>query len=151
MIPPCSPHFPSYPLQSRLPPEVNRILYVRNLPFRITAEELYDIFGKYGAVYQIRLGDGVCRCVALGYFFNVGCFVGVCFYQIYSFILSSVTHIYMCLSSILLLNTVYYYCFHLNTTTTFWNHNFQYTRIFMMLNELLITCPDLMLEDGIWS
>mmetsp|Transcript_17722 Transcript_17722/g.27151 ORF Transcript_17722/g.27151 Transcript_17722/m.27151 type:complete len:139 (-) Transcript_17722:42-458(-) len=42
---------------SRLPPEVNRILYVRNLPFRITPEELYDIFGKYGAVYQIRLGD----------------------------------------------------------------------------------------------
>jgi len=42
---------------SRLPPEVNRILYVRNLPFKITAEELYDIFGKYGAVYQIRLGD----------------------------------------------------------------------------------------------
>lgn len=43
--------------QSRLPPEVNRILYVRNLPFRITAEELYDIFGKYGAVFQIRLGE----------------------------------------------------------------------------------------------
>mmetsp|Transcript_3306 Transcript_3306/g.4945 ORF Transcript_3306/g.4945 Transcript_3306/m.4945 type:complete len:136 (+) Transcript_3306:150-557(+) len=42
---------------SRLPPEVNRILYVRNLPFRITADELYDIFGKYGAVYQIRLGE----------------------------------------------------------------------------------------------
>ncbi|EED96292.1 predicted protein, partial [Thalassiosira pseudonana CCMP1335] len=41
----------------RLPPEVNRILYVRNLPFRITSEELYDIFGKYGAVYQIRLGE----------------------------------------------------------------------------------------------
>uniref|UniRef100_A0A7S1ZE33 RRM domain-containing protein n=1 Tax=Ditylum brightwellii TaxID=49249 RepID=A0A7S1ZE33_9STRA len=42
---------------ARLPPEVNRILYVRNLPFKITSEELYDIFGKYGAVYQIRLGD----------------------------------------------------------------------------------------------
>mmetsp|Transcript_35729 Transcript_35729/g.86463 ORF Transcript_35729/g.86463 Transcript_35729/m.86463 type:complete len:133 (+) Transcript_35729:100-498(+) len=42
---------------SKLPPEVNRILYVRNLPFQITAEELYTIFGKYGAVYQIRLGD----------------------------------------------------------------------------------------------
>jgi pre-mRNA branch site protein p14 len=40
-----------------LPPEVNRILYVRNLPFKIAAEELYDIFGKYGAVYQIRLGE----------------------------------------------------------------------------------------------
>lgn len=44
-------------LTARLPPEVNRILYVRNLPFKITADELYDIFGKYGAVYQIRLGD----------------------------------------------------------------------------------------------
>jgi pre-mRNA branch site protein p14 len=43
--------------QSRLPPEVNRILYVRNLPFNMTAEELYGIFGKYGAVYQIRVGD----------------------------------------------------------------------------------------------
>mmetsp|Transcript_11300 Transcript_11300/g.18701 ORF Transcript_11300/g.18701 Transcript_11300/m.18701 type:complete len:132 (-) Transcript_11300:1008-1403(-) len=42
---------------SRLPPEVNRILYVRNLPFSITAEELYAVFGKYGGVYQIRLGD----------------------------------------------------------------------------------------------
>jgi pre-mRNA branch site protein p14 len=60
----------------RLPPEVNRILYVRcvrsallhaccraltrsgcrsNLPFNISAEEMYDIFGKYGAVRQIRL------------------------------------------------------------------------------------------------
>ena len=41
---------------ARLPPEVNRVLYVRNLPFKITAEEMYDIFGKYGAVRQIRLG-----------------------------------------------------------------------------------------------
>mmetsp|Transcript_17391 Transcript_17391/g.33005 ORF Transcript_17391/g.33005 Transcript_17391/m.33005 type:complete len:129 (+) Transcript_17391:51-437(+) len=42
---------------SKLPPEVNRILYVRNLPYTITAEELYAIFGKYGAVFQIRLGE----------------------------------------------------------------------------------------------
>eukprot|EP00612_Vaucheria_litorea_P002800 CAMPEP_0171459524 /NCGR_PEP_ID=MMETSP0945-20130129/4775_1 /TAXON_ID=109269 /ORGANISM="Vaucheria litorea, Strain CCMP2940" /LENGTH=123 /DNA_ID=CAMNT_0011985563 /DNA_START=69 /DNA_END=440 /DNA_ORIENTATION=- len=42
---------------ARLPPEVNRILYVRNLPFKITADEMYDIFGKYGAIRQIRLGD----------------------------------------------------------------------------------------------
>merc|ERR1719442_121033 len=26
----------------RLPPEVNRILYVRNLPYKISADELYD-------------------------------------------------------------------------------------------------------------
>jgi pre-mRNA branch site protein p14 len=42
---------------TRLPPEVNRIIFVRNLPFKITAEEMYDIFGKYGTIFQIRLGD----------------------------------------------------------------------------------------------
>ena len=41
----------------RLPPEVNRALYVRNLPFKITSEEMYDIFGKFGAIRQIRLGN----------------------------------------------------------------------------------------------
>mmetsp|Transcript_37836 Transcript_37836/g.44125 ORF Transcript_37836/g.44125 Transcript_37836/m.44125 type:complete len:120 (-) Transcript_37836:102-461(-) len=41
---------------ARLPPEVNRIIYVRNLPYKITAEELYDIFGRYGAIRQIRKG-----------------------------------------------------------------------------------------------
>jgi len=28
---------------------------VRNLPFKITAEEMYDIFGKFGPIRQIRL------------------------------------------------------------------------------------------------
>ena len=41
----------------RLPPEVNRALYGRNLPFKITSEEMYDIFGKFGAIRQIRLGN----------------------------------------------------------------------------------------------
>lgn len=41
---------------NRLPPEVNRILYVRNLPFKISSDDLYDIFGKYGAIRQIRIG-----------------------------------------------------------------------------------------------
>ncbi|KAK2162630.1 hypothetical protein LSH36_95g07059 [Paralvinella palmiformis] len=41
----------------KLPPEVNRILYVKNLPYKITAEEMYDIFGKYGAIRQIRVGN----------------------------------------------------------------------------------------------
>ncbi|KAI8809227.1 hypothetical protein BJ742DRAFT_805486 [Cladochytrium replicatum] len=41
----------------RLPPEVNRILFVRNLPFKITAEEMYDLFGKYGPIRQIRVGN----------------------------------------------------------------------------------------------
>ena len=35
---------------TRLPPEVNRIIFVRNLPFKISNDELYDIFGKYGVV-----------------------------------------------------------------------------------------------------
>ncbi|RKP11109.1 hypothetical protein THASP1DRAFT_27143 [Thamnocephalis sphaerospora] len=42
--------------RGRLPPDVNRILLVRNLPYKITAEEMYDIFGKYGAIRQIRSG-----------------------------------------------------------------------------------------------
>lgn len=41
----------------KLSPEVNRILFVRNLPYAVTGEELYTIFGKYGAIFQIRLGD----------------------------------------------------------------------------------------------
>merc|ERR1712131_93352 len=40
----------------KLPPEVNRILYVRNLPYKITTEELYDIFGNFGALRQVRIG-----------------------------------------------------------------------------------------------
>ncbi|EGR27413.1 RNA binding protein, putative [Ichthyophthirius multifiliis] len=40
----------------RLPPEVNRVVYVRNLPYKITAEELYDVFGNYGPIRQIRKG-----------------------------------------------------------------------------------------------
>ena len=41
----------------KLPPEFNRLLYVRNLPINITDEDMYDIFGKYGAIRQIRLGQ----------------------------------------------------------------------------------------------
>ncbi len=29
----------------------------RSLPFKIAAEDMYDIFGKYGAIRQIRLGN----------------------------------------------------------------------------------------------
>ena len=32
-------------------------MYVRNLPFGITDEDVYDIFGKYGAIRQIRVGN----------------------------------------------------------------------------------------------
>merc|ERR1719316_235113 len=34
----------------RLPPEVNRILYVRNLPYKISADELYDIYDAKNAM-----------------------------------------------------------------------------------------------------
>ncbi|KAF5942653.1 hypothetical protein HYC85_020295 [Camellia sinensis] len=40
---------------TQLPPEVNRVPYVQNLPFNISSEEMYDIFGKYGAIRQIRI------------------------------------------------------------------------------------------------
>uniref|UniRef100_A0A7E4V1K1 RRM domain-containing protein n=1 Tax=Panagrellus redivivus TaxID=6233 RepID=A0A7E4V1K1_PANRE len=41
----------------KLPPNVNRILYVKNLPYKITSEEMYEIFGKFGAIRQIRVGS----------------------------------------------------------------------------------------------
>lgn len=40
----------------KLPKDANRIIFVRGLPFKITPDELYDIFGKYGSVRQIRRG-----------------------------------------------------------------------------------------------
>ena len=39
-----------------LAPEVNKIIYVRNLPYKITPDELYDVFGRFGAIRQIRKG-----------------------------------------------------------------------------------------------
>ncbi len=36
---------------------MNRILFVRNLPYKITAEELFDLFGRYGAIRQVRIGE----------------------------------------------------------------------------------------------
>jgi RNA recognition motif-containing protein len=33
----------------------NRILYVKNLSFKVTTEELFDLFGRFGAIRQIRL------------------------------------------------------------------------------------------------
>eukprot|EP01056_Protomagalhaensia_sp_Gyna25_P003424 Protomagalhaensia_sp_Gyna_25__3423@NODE_3091_length_737_cov_13_796562_g2584_i0_p1_GENE_NODE_3091_length_737_cov_13_796562_g2584_i0NODE_3091_length_737_cov_13_796562_g2584_i0_p1_ORF_typecomplete_len172_score33_14RRM_1/PF00076_22/1_6e15RRM_5/PF13893_6/1_7e13RRM_8/PF11835_8/4_2e07RRM_8/PF11835_8/1_3e03RRM_7/PF16367_5/3_1e06DUF4523/PF15023_6/0_016RRM_occluded/PF16842_5/0_045_NODE_3091_length_737_cov_13_796562_g2584_i071517 len=40
----------------KLPKDANRIVWVRGLPYKITSDELYDIFGKYGSVRQIRKG-----------------------------------------------------------------------------------------------
>eukprot|EP00915_Cephaloidophora_sp_WS-2016_P001125 GHVH01001548.1.p1 GENE.GHVH01001548.1~~GHVH01001548.1.p1 ORF type:complete len:198 (-),score=19.63 GHVH01001548.1:105-653(-) len=41
----------------KLSPECSRIVYVRNLPYKIISEELYDLFGKYGTIQQIRKGN----------------------------------------------------------------------------------------------
>lgn len=40
---------------ARLPPEVNRVLFVKQLPYDMTGEEMYDLFGKYGGIRQIRM------------------------------------------------------------------------------------------------
>ncbi|KAF2835607.1 pre-mRNA branch site protein p14 [Patellaria atrata CBS 101060] len=40
----------------KLAPEVNRALFVKNLNFNVTTEELFELFGKFGPVRQIRQG-----------------------------------------------------------------------------------------------
>ncbi len=45
------------PFQSKLPPGANRILFVKNLNYQITGEDLYDLFGRYGSIRQIRIGN----------------------------------------------------------------------------------------------
>jgi hypothetical protein len=44
-------------LQSKLPAGANRILFVKNLNYQITGEDLYDLFGRYGSIRQIRIGN----------------------------------------------------------------------------------------------
>jgi hypothetical protein len=36
----------------------------RNLPYKIASEEMYELFGKYGAVRQIRLYQGAAAAAA---------------------------------------------------------------------------------------
>ncbi|CAH7669576.1 hypothetical protein BY996DRAFT_6408893 [Phakopsora pachyrhizi] len=40
----------------KLSGDVNRILFVKNLNYKTKGEDLYDLFGKYGAIRQIRIG-----------------------------------------------------------------------------------------------
>ncbi|KAG8906999.1 hypothetical protein FRB99_005519 [Tulasnella sp. 403] len=42
---------------SKLPPGANRILFVKNLSYSITGDDLYDLFGRYGSIRQVRLGN----------------------------------------------------------------------------------------------
>lgn len=32
-------------------------MFVKQLPYNVTGQELYDLFGKFGAIRQIRLGN----------------------------------------------------------------------------------------------
>ena len=43
--------------QAKLPPGANRILFVKNLNYQITGADLYDLFGRYGSIRQIRIGN----------------------------------------------------------------------------------------------
>jgi len=43
--------------KARLPPEVNRILYVRNLPFKITADNFMIFLENTELYFKIRLGE----------------------------------------------------------------------------------------------
>ncbi|KAL1310969.1 hypothetical protein AAFC00_001189 [Neodothiora populina] len=40
----------------KLAPDINRALFVKNLSYNVTPEDLFDLFGKYGPVRQIRQG-----------------------------------------------------------------------------------------------
>jgi len=41
---------------AKLAPEANRILFVKNLAYNIDAPALFDLFGKFGPIRQIRAG-----------------------------------------------------------------------------------------------
>ncbi|ORY34572.1 hypothetical protein BCR39DRAFT_556090 [Naematelia encephala] len=38
-------------------PLAQRALFIKNLNFNITGSDLYDLFGRYGPIRQIRLGN----------------------------------------------------------------------------------------------
>ncbi|ATY58875.1 pre-mRNA branch site protein p14 [Cordyceps militaris CM01] len=40
----------------KLAPEVNRALFVKNLSYNVTPEELFALFGKFGPIRQVRQG-----------------------------------------------------------------------------------------------
>ena len=45
--------------QTKLPAGANRILFVKNLNYNIKGEDLYELFGRYGSIRQIRLSNDV--------------------------------------------------------------------------------------------
>jgi pre-mRNA branch site protein p14 len=40
----------------KLAPEVQRALFVKNLSYNVSSEELFDLFGKFGPIRQIHQG-----------------------------------------------------------------------------------------------
>ncbi|PWN41422.1 putative pre-mRNA branch site protein p14 [Ceraceosorus guamensis] len=36
----------------------SRILFVKNLSYQVTGADLYELFGRYGSIRQVRTGDG---------------------------------------------------------------------------------------------
>ncbi|KAF8742447.1 hypothetical protein AX14_004316 [Amanita brunnescens Koide BX004] len=42
---------------AKLPPGANRILFVKNLNYQITGDDLYELFGRYGSIRQLRIGN----------------------------------------------------------------------------------------------
>lgn len=37
--------------------DTKQILYVDNLAFRARSDDIYSLFGQYGPIYQVRLGN----------------------------------------------------------------------------------------------
>jgi pre-mRNA branch site protein p14 len=55
-VPPTNLPFSTSP-NTHPTPSQHSILYVRNLPFNVTGDEIYSLFGKYGAIRQVRVGS----------------------------------------------------------------------------------------------
>lgn len=42
--------------RTKLGPEANRILFVKNLPYNVDTPTLFELFGKHGPLRQVRSG-----------------------------------------------------------------------------------------------
>ncbi|GAA6004891.1 RNA recognition motif domain-containing protein [Rhodotorula paludigena] len=40
----------------KLSSDVHRVLFVKNLNYKTTGDDIYDLFGRYGSIRQVRLG-----------------------------------------------------------------------------------------------
>ncbi|KAK5168825.1 uncharacterized protein LTR77_006134 [Saxophila tyrrhenica] len=41
---------------NKIDPQVNRALFVKNLSYNVSTDDLFDLFGKFGPIRQIRQG-----------------------------------------------------------------------------------------------